>query len=270
MTGSTLQKDVDANGFEHIEVERRGPITILTIARPAARNALHVPAHFELARAIDDFAADDEAWVAIITGSGERAFCAGQDLTQPLPVDASDLPPSGFGGMTTRFDLTKPVIAAVNGYAFGGGFELALACDLIVASETARFGLPEPKVGVVALAGGIQRITHELGLKRAMGLLLTGATLEAGDALQMGVVNEVVEGDALDGALRLAETILACSPLAVRATKEAAMASLALPLTSSVLEVWTRPAVQQAIGSQDAQEGRNAFIEKRLPHWSAK
>ena len=270
MTGSTLQKNGEATEFEHIQVERRGPITILTIARPAARNALHVPAHFELARAIDDFAADDQAWVAIITGSGDRAFCAGQDLTQPLPADASDLPPSGFGGMTTRFDLTKPVIAAVNGFAFGGGFELALACDLIVASETARFGLPEPKVGVVALAGGIQRITQELGLKQAMGLLLTGATLEAADALRMGVVNEVVEGDAMDGALRLAETILACSPLAVRATKEAAMASLALPLPTSIFDIWTRPAVQQAIGSQDAQEGRNAFLEKRLPRWSAK
>src|SRR3546814_3112175 len=107
-----LQEDPKATVFEHIEVQRRGSITIITIARPAARNALHVPAHFELARAIDDFAADDQAWVAIITGSGDRAFCAGQDLTQPLPVDASDLPPSGFGGMTTRFDLTKPVIAA--------------------------------------------------------------------------------------------------------------------------------------------------------------
>ncbi len=269
MTGSTLQKDVEATGFEHIVVERRGPITILTIARPAARNALHVPAHFELARALDNFAADDEAWVAIITGSGDRAFCAGQDLTQPLPVDASDLPSSGFGGMTTRFDLTKPVIAAVNGYAFGGGFELALACDLIVASETARFGLPEPKVGVVALAGGIQRITHELGLKRAMGLLLTGATLEAADALRTGVVNEVVEGDAMEGALRLAETILACSPLAVRATKEAAMASLSSPLTTSIFDIWDRPAVQEAIRSKDAQEGRNSFIEKRPPRWSA-
>lgn len=269
MTGTALQKDTETAAFEHIEVERRGPITIITIARPAVRNALHVPAHFELARAIDDFAADDQAWVAIITGSGERAFCAGQDLTQPLPVDASDLPPSGFGGMTTRFDLTKPVIAAVNGFAFGGGFELALACDLIVASATARFGLPEPKVGVVALAGGIQRITQELGLKQAMGLLLTGATLAAADALRMGVVNEVVEGDAMEGALRLADTILACSPLAVRATKEAAMASLAMPLATSIFDIWTRPAVQQAIGSQDAQEGRNAFIEKRLPRWSA-
>src|SRR3546814_23096 len=265
-----LQEDPKATVFEHIEVQRRGSITIITIARPAARNALHVPAHFELARAIDDFAADDQAWVAIITGSGDRAFCAGQDLTQPLPVDASDLPPSGFGGMTTRFDLTKPVIAAVNGFAFGGGFELALACDLIVASETARFGLPEPKVGVVALAGGIQRITQELGLKQAMGLLLTGATLAATDAQRMGVVNEVVQGDAMDGALHMAEAILACSPLAVRATKEAAMASLSLPLTTSIRDIWTRPAVQQAIGSQAAQEGRNSFLEKRPPRWSGK
>src|SRR3546814_10372065 len=101
MTDVPLQEDPKSTVFEHIEVQRRGSITIITIARPAARNALHVPAHFELARAIDDFAADDQAWVAIITGSGDRAFCAGQDLTQPLPVDASDLPPSGFGGMTT-------------------------------------------------------------------------------------------------------------------------------------------------------------------------
>src|SRR3546814_19791133 len=114
----------------------------------------------------------------------------------------------------------------LNGFAFGGGFELALACDLIVASETARFGLPEPKVGVVALAGGIQRIKQELGLKQAMGLLLTGATLAATDEQRMGVVNEVVKGDAMDGAFHKAEAILAGSPLAVGATKQAAMAQL--------------------------------------------
>ncbi|BAI96228.1 enoyl-CoA hydratase [Sphingobium sp. TA15] len=256
--------------FEFIEVTRRGRLTIISINRPASRNALHNPAHFEMARALDAFAADDDAWVAIIRGEGGKAFCAGQDLTHPLPETLDDLPVSGFGGMTSRFGLAKPVIAAVEGFAFGGGFELALACDIIVASTTARFALPEPKVGVVALAGGIQRITKELGLKRAMHLLLTAATLDAATAHTLGIVNEVTEGDPLEAAIRIAEHILTCSPLSVQATKDAAIAALDMPLRDSVREVWTREKVRVAMTSLDAEEGRRSFVEKRLPQWAGK
>ena len=183
---------------QFISIDREGPLTIITIRRPEARNALHRAAHDEMAAALDAFAADDNQWVVIITGDGDKAFCAGQDLKSELPTSAESLPPSGCGGMTSRFDLDKPVIAAVNGIAFGGGFELALACDIIVASSQSSFALPEPRVGLAALAGGIQRLSQEIGMKRAMSLLLTGRRLSAQEAAAMGLVAEVVEADVLD------------------------------------------------------------------------
>ncbi len=143
---------------EFCNVEREGPLTIVTINRPKVMNSLHPPANTELGQVFDEFAEDPEQWVAIITGAGDRAFSAGNDLKYQASGGKMWSVKSGFGGLTSRFDNVKPIIAAVNGVAMGGGFEIALACDLIIASENATFALPEPRVGLAALAGGVHRL----------------------------------------------------------------------------------------------------------------
>jgi enoyl-CoA hydratase/carnithine racemase len=248
-------------------IERDGPLTIVTIDRPEARNALSAAAHEELAEIFDAFAADPGQWVAILTGSGDKAFCAGQDLKAQAEGAPLRPPPMGFGGLTSRFDLDKPVIAAVNGIAFGGGFELALACDIIVALDSARFALPEPNVGLAALGGGIQRLPREIGLKLAMGLMLTGRPVSASEGARLGFVNEVVADDLMGAARRWAEAILACSPMSVRATKQAVLRGLDAPLSVSVEEVWAYPAMSAMLTSEDAREGPAAFAQKRPPAW---
>ena len=248
-------------------VERDGPLTIVTINRPEARNALNAAAHAELAEIFNAFAADPDQWVAILTGSGDKAFCAGQDLAALADGAALRPPPRGFGGLSSRFDLNKPIIAAVNGIAFGGGFELALACDIIVALDTARFALPEPRVGLAALGGGIERLPRVIGLKRAMGMMLTGKSVTASEGQQLGFVNEVVTNDVLGAARCWAADILACSPMSVRATKEAVLRGMDTSLEESVESVWTYPAMVEMLASADAAEGPRAFTEKRPPNW---
>lgn len=252
--------------FSTILVENQGPLTLITINRPEARNALTAAGHEELAAAFDAFAADPRRQAAIITGIGDKAFCAGHDLKEPHP--APPLPPSGFGGLTERFDLTKPVIAAVNGACLAGGFEIALACDLIVAAETATFGLPEPRVGLAALSGGLQRLSREIGLKRTMRIALTGTMVTAREGYELGFVNQVVAADALNTARALAAEILKCGPLAIQATKEATMRSLDLPLRDALKEQWNFPAVTAMWNSRDAVEGPAAFAERRAPRWT--
>lgn len=253
--------------YQFIDVRNEGRLTVITLQRPEAHNALNFGAHQELQRAFDDFANDAEQWVAIVTGSGTKAFCAGHDLKQQASDANLGTPPSGFGGLTSRFDLNKPVIAAVNGVAMGGGFELALACDIIVASHNAAFALPEAKVGLAALAGGMQRLPSLIGLKRSMGMLLTGRRVTAKEGLEMGFVNELVDGDVMEAARRWAADILACSPLSVRATKAAVMRGLEVPLSQALHEQWDYPQMQEMLRSQDAIEGPKAFAEKRPPRW---
>ena len=144
--------------LEFVKVDREGPITIVTLNRPEVMNSLHSPANMELDRVFTEFSDDPEQWVAIVTGAGDRAFSAGNDLKYQAAGGDMTLPDSGFAGLTSRFDLTKPVIAAVNGLAMGGGFEIALACDIIIASQVATFSLPEPTVGLAALGGGLHRL----------------------------------------------------------------------------------------------------------------
>lgn len=247
-------------------VERDGPLTIVTLNRPQMRNALNAQAHQELNDIFDEFATDDGQWIAIITGAG-KAFCAGHDLKQQESGGGLETPPGGFAGLTTRFDLTKPVIAAVNGAAVGGGFEAALACDLIIAAEEAVFGLPEPRIGLAALAGGIQRLSQEIGPKRAMGMLLTGRQLSAQEGLELGFVNQVVEGDVLAAAKAWAAQIFACSPLSVRATKQAALEAMSVSVQEGLSSMWHYPAVEAMLQSEDALEGPRAFLEKRAPIW---
>jgi len=256
---------------EFCSAEREGRLLTVTIQRPEVMNSLHPPAHLELEAIFDDFQADDDLWVAIITGAGDRAFSAGNDLKfQASGRQAVTFPRSGFGGLTARYDLAKPVIAAVNGVAMGGGFEIALACDLIVASSRAVFALPEPRVGLAALAGGMHRLPRQIGLKQAMGMMLTGRRVGAEEGLRLGFVNEVVAPeDLMPAARRWADQILECAPLSVRATKQVAMDGL------------THASIEQAMGqkydqlaamlrSEDFKEGPRAFAEKRKPDWQGR
>ena len=248
--------------------ERDGHVFIVTIDRPEVMNALHPPGNAELAGVFDEFQADPDLWVAIITGAGERAFSAGNDLKyQASGGDRSGQPAAGFGGLTSRYDLVKPVIAAVNGIAMGGGFEIALACDIIVAAENAVFALPEVRVGLAALAGGVHRLPGTIGVKQAMGMILTGRRVSAEEGRAMGFVNEVVpEGQALAGARRWAEQILEASPMSVRASKQAVLQGLEYTGVQAASEA-RYSAVAEMVGSQDFIEGPKAFAEKRTPQW---
>src|SRR5436853_4308562 len=198
--------------LEFVRYEKRNRIAYVTINRPEVMNALHPPANEELARVWADVAADPEVWVAILTGAGERAFSAGNDLKWTAMHGVPRMPEGGFGGIVAR-ELWKPLIAAVNGVALGGGLEIALACDVIVASETARFGLPEPRVGLMAAAGGVHRLPRHVPLKIAMGMILTGRPVSAAEAARIGLVNEVVPaGDLLATAGRGAREMSECAP----------------------------------------------------------
>jgi enoyl-CoA hydratase/carnithine racemase len=253
-------------------VERDGHMLLVTMNRPEVRNALHRAASDELDGVWDTYEGDPDLRVAILTGAGDRAFSAGYDVKDSSERRGAeflaDRHPRGIGGLTHRA-MAKPIIAAANGFALGGGLELALACDLIVAAEHAEFGLPEPRIGFMALDGGMHRLPRHIPLKTAMSMLLTGRRISAREALQIGLVNEVVAlPDLLPAARRWAGLILECAPLSVQATKEMTLAGLDLPLPAAMALL--TPAAARAMASPDQDEGVAAFREKRPPRWTGR
>ena len=253
--------------LRYCSVQREGRLLIITLQRPEKLNALHKQAHHELAGVLDEFERDPAVWAAILTGSGQKAFCVGADLNSgPLTYDV--VPATGFAGITHRFERTKPLLAAVNGLALGGGFEAALACDIIIAADNASFGLTEPRVGLYAAAGGIQRLMLELGPKRAQAMLLTGRRVSADEGFALGFVNEVVaQEDLLNAARRWADEILQCSPSALRAVKAIGNEVLA-GMQASIEAMPSLPEVLAIGASPDLKEGPRALMERRKPVWS--
>jgi enoyl-CoA hydratase/carnithine racemase len=259
----------------HYEV--RGHVAYITLDRPAAMNALNPELRWELSQHFDAVETDDDIWVAVITGAGNRAFCAGADLKhRARERGADDAQRAHWAKLHTettplnqRWEFAKPVIAKVNGFALGGGLELALACDIIVAAEHAELGLPEPRRGLIAGGVGVHRLPRQIGLKPAMGYLLTGRHMHAQRAYELGLINEVVPADDLDACVEgWVADILRCAPLAVRATKQAAMSGLERSLPDAFSAEYEAEIRRQ--NSNDAQEGPRAFAEKRTPDWQGR
>ena len=259
---------------EQVQVRAEDGVLLVTLNRPPA-NAVDVATSLELYAAFDRLRSDPELRVAIIAGAGERFFSAGWDLKAADEGEAPDADhgPGGFAGLTEMFDLDKPVIAAVNGMAIGGGFEIALAADLIVAAEHAEFALPEVGLGLMADSGGVLRLPKRLPPAIANELLMTGRRMSAAEAERWGVVNRIRSGgQVLDGALELAHQVRDAAPLALAAIKEVTRATAAVGIEQgfAVMRGGGLPAYRAMLDSDDAVEGARAFAEKREPRWAGR
>ena len=254
--------------FDYITTEKQGHILKVTMNRPEVYNAVHADMHHEMAQCWDDFAADDDLWVAVLTGAGDKAFSAGNDLKATATGgNKRGMPESGFAGLSSRFDLEKPLIAAVNGFAMGGGFETALSCDILIASENAKFALPEVKVGFFAAASGVQRLSRYIGRLAAQELLFTGRTISAQEALALGCVNEVVpHAELMDRAMAKAQELCTVSPSAVKATKRVLNQMAREDGMAGSID-FSREVIGDLSKTEDFKEGVNAFVEKRKPNW---
>ncbi len=256
--------------FNFIEVSEDKNITRIKMNRPDVLNAINQEMHDELQKAFDNFANANDQYLAVISGAGSRAFSAGSDLKAIAKAGRPNVyPKNGYAGLIERFNLNKPIIAAVDGVAVGGGFEVALACDILIATSRSRFGLPEPMVGAVALGGGMHRLARQIGLKQAMGLILTAEMIDAERGYQLGFINELVEPDEMDEKVEdWCSRILRCAPLATRASKESVMKGLDEPsLEAAIASQEKYPAFAEWYRSEDRHEGASAFAEKRPPQW---
>jgi crotonobetainyl-CoA hydratase len=274
MEDSATAIHVATEGGDSVRAELHGHVLLVTIDRPEARNAINAAVTLGIGEALDYADEHDDVWVVIVTGAGDASFCAGQDLKEAAAGVFLDDPRAarwGFAGFV-KHAISKPVIAAVNGFALGGGTEIVLASDLAVAVETATFGLPEVKRGIIAGAGGSFRLGRQIPAKIALEAILTGEPIPAQTALQLGLVNRVVPaGHLLDAAFELAERIMANAPVAVQASKR-----LARGITDGTVAAegpdWARSTEESkaVIASADAREGMRAFAEKRAPRWQGK
>lgn len=251
---------------QEVLTEARDGILIITINRPEAKNAMTKAASEGIAAALDRLDGEDHLRVGILTGAG-GTFCSGMDLKGFLRGETPSVPGRGFGGLTER-KPAKPLIAAVDGYALAGGLELMIACDLVVANSGAKFGIPEAKRGLVAAAGGLMVLPDLIPHKVAMELALTGDFIDAGRAYELGLINRVTDGPALDGALALAASINANGPLAVKVSKQIIEESRGWPRADRYKE--QGKLMPQIFMSEDAREGAAAFAEKRKPNWKGK
>ena len=255
--------------YEFVVYEKKGRTAYITINRPERLNAVHPPTNAELRRAFVDFRDDPDLWVAILTGTGDHAFSAGNDLKYAAERGRHVYPSEGepsFGGITEKFVCWKPIIAAVNGYALGGGLEMALACDIIIAADHAEFGLPEGKVGLVPNTGA-HRLPRQIPLKLAMGMMLTGRRISAKEAYRIGLVNEVVPAaELMSTAEAWANEILEVAPLSARAIKQMALSGLGSPLDVALKGRYSE--FDRMLTSDDVEEGPKAFAEKRKPRWT--
>lgn len=253
--------------FQNILLSKPKPnVNLLTLNRPKALNALSTPLFEELNEALEIVEKDDEIGALVVTGS-EKAFAAGADIKEMKDKQFADVYKNNFlGNWTNITTFRKPVIAAVSGFALGGGCELAMMCDIILASPTARFGQPEIKLGVIPGAGGTQRLTHAIGKSRAMELVLTGRMINAEEAEKWGLVSRVVKGDVVQEAVEMASTIAGMGKLAVQAGKESVNAAYELSLKDGLH--FERRLFQSLFATHDQKEGMSAFAEKREPRWT--
>ena len=261
--------------YEFIRYEQRDHVATVTLNRPEVLNAIHPPMAEELADAWERIRDDDSVWVGVLTGSGDRAFCAGADLKWRAEAGEAArshnrAEASGAArGFQRGRDCYKPLLAVVNGYAVGGGLELVLGCDLVVAAEHAQLGLPEARRGLLADAGGIHKLVRRLPWSAAMQLILTGELISAEEARRIGLVNQVVPAEGLQAAAeQWVEAILTCAPLSLQAGKEAAVQGLELPLWEAVNTRF--PLAERMYESEDFIAGPQAFAEKRKPVWKGK
>lgn len=253
--------------YEYCLVERRGHLLEVTINRPDVRNCLHPMANDELAEIFDAYEADGDLWVAILTGAGTVAFSAGNDLKYSASGKPMWSPKTGFGGLTNRVRV-KPVIAAVNGFAMGGGTEISLACDIVVADEKAQFALSEVRVGLFAGAGGLVRLPRQIAKKVAVELILTGRKLPAAEAYRLGLISRVVpDGKSLEAAREIAAEILEASPTSVRLSMQVMNDADAYPAEIEAIRNMKAGVADELITSEDFQEGPKAFAQKRKPVW---